>query len=304
MEPLNDRVETNLGVMIDAGSSGEWGWHATELAMKCPQAFAYAHRVKWAQGDVDAEVSELPSRPVTGDKAALYKGSLVHQGLAHYYARKRDEAQGISTRLATPSDAIEWCAEKLGPGARQYVDLAKAALRAYESFYLTERLTPMHIEEVFSAEVSGYRYTQRLDLVARDAAGRVVIVDHKTTGVINPMTEARYSLSGQFLGMATFGREVFGREFGGVVLNLIELNERGGVRGFDFRRVPVQPAPNALRLFPLTVKHARDRIAELDRAGVDPWEWPKVLSETVCVGPYGKCEWFECCRWGNEKRGT
>lgn len=287
---------TSSPKFIDAGSSGEWGWHATELAMKCPQAFAYAHRVKWRKSE---EEQDLPKRPGSGDKAALYKGSLVHQGLAHYYARRKDELAGIATDWATPAEAIEDCAEKLGPAAKQYIPIAKAAVRAYESFYITEKLTPMHIEEVFSAEVNGYRYTQRLDLVARDASGKVVIIDHKTTGMLNNLTEVRYSLSGQFLGMATFGREVFGREFGGVVLNLIEMQERGGVMGFDFKRAPIAPAPNALRLFPLTVRHARDRIAELDKDGIDPWEWPKVLSETTCVNTYGKCEWFECCRWGN-----
>lgn len=649
--------ESRSPKFIDAGSSGEWGWHATELAMKCLQAFAYAHRVKWRKSE---EEQDLPKRPGSGDKAALYKGSLVHQGLAHYYARRKDEIDGAATDWATPAEAIEDCAEKLGPAAKQYIPIAKAAVRAYESFYIGEKLTPMHIEEVFSAEVNGYRYTQRLDLVARDASGKVVIIDHKclpadavvltaagertvgelvaagqewqasaydtgnlksswktasapvpagiqdvwriktrggfggrfgykhpiltdrgwvracdlrpkdrvatsvscadvedvsitdpmlyivgsmicdgglktespiytknseaklqamvavlesvrksdldgyslrrpakkashiqvrstssvvrelrrlgllwkgsadkrippellgmshrqtgvllgalwggdghigmrkagasrivyasrsrglctdiqkllarvgvfstvtdssvaydgsrrgyyfttvagngskrrflekvlsgaipivgvdtglvntmlvasqggvhdrfpvdadvawdvveavtlegqelcydievdklhtfvagglvthnTTAMLNNLTEVRYSLSGQFLGMATFGREVFGREFGGVVLNLIEMQERGGVMGFDFKRAPIAPAPNALRLFPLTVRHARDRIAQLDTDGIDPWEWPKVLSETTCVNTYGKCEWFECCRWGN-----
>jgi hypothetical protein len=297
---------TSSPKFIDAGSSGEWGWHATELAMKCPQAFAYAHRVKW-QGagapseDGGEEATALPTRPSGGEKAALHKGSLLHQALAHYYSRKKDELAGVPTRWATPTDAIDWLAAKIGPAAAAHVPLIKGAMRAYESYYLTEKLTPLHIEEVFSAEVNGYRFTQRLDLVARDASGKVVIIDHKSTAVINNLTEARYALSGQFLGMATFGREIFGREFGGVVLNLIEMQERGGVMGFDFKRAPIAPAPNALRLFPLTIRHARERIAELDRAGLDPWEWPKVLSETTCVTSYGKCEWFECCRWGNVK---
>lgn len=274
---------------IDAGSSGEWGWHATELAMKCPQAFAYNYRVKWSEAEGDG-------RPVRAarPKGPLLRGSLVHAGLAHLYARMRDGADA----WATPEEAIDRCAVELGEGAAAFVPMAKSAVRAYGAHYLSDRLVPLHVEEVFAAEIGGWKFTQRLDLVARDATGKVVIIDHKCVSMIGKDAAPRYTLSGQFLGMAQFGRAVFGSEFGGVLVNLLEVRDRDGHLAFSFRRVPVDPAPNALRLFPLTVKHARDRVAALDAAGIDPMEWPKALSETVCVSAYGPCEWFETCRWG------
>jgi hypothetical protein len=75
---------------IDAGSSGEWGWHATETAMRCPQLFAYHHRI-------------TPPPLAGGDRAPLLRGSLVHQGLAHHYARMQAAQEGKDPDIwATP----------------------------------------------------------------------------------------------------------------------------------------------------------------------------------------------------------
>lgn len=268
---------------IDAGSSGEWGWHATELALRCPQLFAYHHRIPGVKGD--------------GDRAPLLKGSLVHQGLAHHYARIQNAQQGRDPEeWATPSAAIEACAEKLGKEAFAYVALAQSVVRAYAAYHANENIEVMYVEEVFGAEIGGYKFTQRFDLVVRDASGRVVIIDHKTTGRIDAKVPQRYVLSGQFLGMANFGRSIWGDEFGGVRLNMIEIPFSGD--NFKFSRIATDPAPNALKLFPITVKAARDRIAELDASGIDPWEWPKALSEQTCITAYGKCDGYELCRWG------
>jgi hypothetical protein len=57
------------------------------------------------------------------------------------------------------------------------------------------------------------------------------------------------------------------------------------------------PAPGAIRSFPLTVLHARERVAELDRSGIPPEAWPQTLSEQTCVTAYGTCQFFEKCRW-------
>lgn len=271
---------------IDAGSSGEWGWHATELAMRCPQLFAYHHRIHHSERGGEQ-----------GDRAALLKGSLVHQGLAHHYARVQNAQTGRDPdEWATPDVAIEACAAKLGGSAARYIALAQSVVRAYAAHWANEVLEVLHVEEVFAAEIGGYRFTQRFDLVAREPSGKVVIFDHKTTGRIDANVPQRYVLSGQFLGMASFGRNIWGDEFGGVRLNLIEVPFDG--KSFDFKRLPTDPAPNALRLFPLTVRAARDRIAELDKSGLDPWEWPKTLSEQTCITAYGKCDGFELCRWG------
>ena len=280
---------------LNAGSSGEWGWHATELAMRCPQLFAYHHRIKDATLD--------------GNRGALLRGSMVHQGLAHHYARMQNAQNGLDpNEWATPEDAVYACCEALGKEAAntealKYLDTSQNIVADYIAHYGSERLDVVAVEEVFTATIHGYKFTQRLDLVARRENGKVYIFDHKTTGRISATSSERYTLSGQFLGMATFGRSLWGTDFGGVIVNLIGCGPVGGYapRGsVEFKRAELDPAPEALRLFPLTVKDARERIVELDASGRDPWEWPKVFSEQTCVGPYGRCDAFNLCRWGRE----
>ena len=265
------------GKVIDAGSSGEWGWHATELALRCPQLFAYTYRLKVLNNN---------------DREPLLRGSLVHAGLAQHYKRKQATDSGMDPEeWATPIIGIEETAKKLGPAAKPFISQAISLVAEYGAHYFTERLEVVAVEEVFKAEIGGSPFTQRLDLVVREADGRVYIWDHKCVGRIDQKTVTRYTLSGQFLGMAMFGRAVYGSEFGGVKLNLI------GVNG-DFKRVLVDPAPHALQTFPVSVAHARQLVRSLDEAKTPYTEWPKTLSEQVCVNPYGLCDAFDLCRWG------
>jgi hypothetical protein len=268
---------------INAGSSGEWGWHATELAMRCPRLFAYNHRCK---------VESFRE----GDRPPLLKGSLVHQGLAHHYARIQAEQRGEDPeQWATPELAIEHEAVALGQYAAQYVPLAKKAVAEYRLHWLHEKLDVLNVEDVFTAEIGGFKFTQRFDLVVRDHTGKVVIIDHKTTGRISS-SGTRYTLSGQFLGMMAFGRNIWGDEFGGVRINFIELPQLLAAP-CKFTRIEPDPAPMALKGFSLTVLHARQRIEHLDASGIPPNEWPMALSEQTCVTPYGLCDAFELCRW-------
>lgn len=154
--------------LIDAGSSGEWGWHATEVALRCPRMFAYLYRMPKNHG------------PDEADRPALLKGSLVHQGLAHHYARIQSAQSGRDPEeWARPDVAIEACAEKLGKHSLKYVSDAKEAVRQYAARWATERLDVLHVEEVFKSEIAGYRFTQRFDLVVREPDGKVWILDHK-----------------------------------------------------------------------------------------------------------------------------
>jgi len=162
----------------------------------------------------------------------------------------------------------------------------------YLMHYTLEQVWPVAVEEVFSAEIDGYKFTQRLDLVARERDGKVYIWDHKCVGRIDQKTVTRYTLSGQFLGMARFGAATYGNDFGGVKLNLISADGQG------FKRVMVDPAPHALRTFPSSVRYARKVVDDLDAAQIPYDEWPKALSEQVCVSSYGVCPAFEKCRWG------
>jgi len=278
---------------LDAGSSGEWGWHATELALRCPQLYAYHYRCKGAD--------------LERDRGALIRGSLVHQGLAHLYVRRQNEQMGLDpNEWLDPVTAIQRCAEELEAKGEKsqgghYIESATNIVLDYIEHYRNETLEVLNVEEVFTAEIAGRKFTQRLDLVGRRSDGKVYVFDHKTTGFYSAKIPERYTLSGQFLGMHSFGQRVFGPDFGGVVINVLACGAANAptARGSTtFARVPPNPAPNALRLFTISVQHARERIEELDRQGVDPWRWPKVFSEQVCVTAYGKCDGFDMCRWG------
>jgi hypothetical protein len=207
----------------------------------------------------------------------------------------------------TPLEAITRCAEELcleqkSQEPMSFIPTAQTIVSEYAAHWAHESSTVLHVEEVFGADIAGYRFTQRFDLVLQRPDGTVWVLDHKTTGRIDSKVPTRYTLSGQFLGMAMFGRKVWGEKFGGVLLNLIGCGDvRGSVKSGSctFSREEVNPAPHALRLFPLSVKHARERIEALDASGVDPWEWPKTLSEQTCVTAYGRCDGYELCRWGN-----
>lgn len=268
---------------IDAGSSGEWGWHATEVALRCPRLFAYTYRTSKEHAE-------------DGDRPALLKGSLVHQGLAHHYARLESIQQGRDPdEWAKPDVAIEACAEKLGKHAFKYIDVANKTVSDYAFHWANERLEVLHVEEVFKSDIGGYRFTQRFDLVVREPDGKVWIYDHKTTGRLSPQTGERYTLSGQFIGMASFGSRIWGSEFGGVKINFIQLPD--GSKRSEFARQVPDPAPGALKAFPLTVLHAREKIDALDKSGLDPAEWPMTMSEQTCITAYGRCEHFDRCRF-------
>lgn len=262
-----------MGKVVFAGSSGVWGWHATEEALRCPQLFAYDHLLKL----------KFPS------SKPLLLGSLVHAGLAQHYRRMQARQQGEDElEWATPSEGIEATVATLDKEAVLYVAEANEVLARYAAHYALERVEVVDVEQVYETEIDGRRYTQRLDLVVREPDGRVYCWDHKNVGRVDAKTLTRYTLSGQFLGMATLMAEKFGSEFGGVKLNFTTPDR--------FVREAVNPAPHALQQFRTSVTHARRMLETLvDR---DPWDFPKALSEQSCVSSYGVCKAFEICRWG------
>ena len=323
--------EPTDGEIIDAGSSGQWGWHATELALRCPRLFALNHRWKPAGRSSAGKAAHGHGHPSVRKWApALIRGSLGHAGLAQHYARKMEdqlrwqteggEESGLTVSEfaahrrhtyvhARPSSGVDACAREIGRESIPYIDEMKRAVAAYiEKYDRLEdgiyELEVLHAEDVFEMDIAGHRYTQRLDLAVRER-GKVYIWDHKFVGHISRTLPLRYALSGQFLGLQTFGAEVWGKDFGGVKLNLIDLGAGAGgnnkpvKKGYAFERRMVDPAPAALKGFKLTVLHARERIAALDADGLPAEEWPQALSEQTCITAYGPCEAFELCRWGH-----
>jgi hypothetical protein len=272
-------------ILLDAGSSGKWGWHGIQSFNECPQKFSYRHNLGI----------------VTPPKEPLVKGSILHVGLAHRYARMWAQQNGeLADRFYSPEEAMTIVAHKKESGeiGPRVLPEIVAAMRAYEAYYAAERVKVLEVEQVFECEIGGEPYTQRLDWVYEDPQGRVWLVDHKTTGRMESKTAMGYAMSGQILGMRHLGRLYYGERFAGVKLNMIVWGPGGKEK---FARLDPEPAPFAQSQFTNVVTFARDRVRALRESGaggVDPMAWPRALSETTCVGRYGACEYYDHCKWG------
>jgi hypothetical protein len=285
-------------ILINAGASGR-GWSRLDTALHCLRLYAY----KYVEGG--------PKMP--GSRAQTL-GSLVHVGLAHYYARMGATYPGginvagelvtDPARIMTPHDAMAAVAEQLAAeGADVDLDAADACVDAYLNHYAAERLRVLHVEEVFAAKFwpSGtvgvgepIDYTARLDLVFETRDGKVVVSDHKSTSRIEAKHARFYSMSGQLIGQRWLGQQVYGARFGGFLLNLIQTTAP-----YKFERPNLDSAPALLRAFPQTVLDAEERIAHMQAKGRPVDEWPAVMSETGCYGRYGMCPYAKRCQWGS-----
>jgi len=269
-------------ILLDAGSSGKWGWHGIQSFNECPQKFSYRHNLKI----------------VTPPKEPLVKGSIFHVGLAHHYARMWAAQNGEDpARFYNPEEAMTLVAQKPESGAYGLANLDDLvrAYRAYDAYYATERVKVLEVEEVFECEIGGEPYTQRLDMVYEDPQGRVWLVDHKTTGRMESKTALGYAMSGQILGMRHLGRLYYGERFAGVKLNMIVWGPGGKEK---FARIDPEPAPFAQSQFEQAVTFARDRVKALRESGIAPMAWPKAFSEQTCSHKYGLCEYYDTCKWG------
>lgn len=183
-----------------------------------------------------------------------------------------------------------------------WIERCISLFKFYELFYRTEVVEVLHVEEVLTTnfktpakwasgiEVS--KHTQRIDAAWRERDGRVYFVDHKTTGRLSKDSITKYTLSGQFIGLAHLGREMYGKEFGGVKVNFLSFGD------MKFMRAPMDPTPDALRNLGTTILEARERVAKWRERGVPPEQWPQTLSEQACVTSYGPCKYFNACQWG------
>lgn len=298
----------NTPILIDAGSSGDFGWHGVESFLKCQQLFAYG------------KILNIRGPP----KEPLVKGAIAHVGLAHRYARmwcrQNNEDQNQFYTSVEAMKLVSTKAEYGALGAKFLADCINV-INAYESYYATERVNVLSVEEVFGAWVgpegftfadpkvdfvdvgvegkvfpdgiTRYPYTQRMDFVYADDKGKAWTLDHKSCGRMTDLTVTGYTMSGQFFGMAMLGRLNYGKDFGGVKANLFQMPPK-----IEFKRVSPNPAPNAAKGFAKVVYDARREIARLKSEGLDPWSYSKALSETVCVGRYGVCPNYSLCQWG------
>jgi hypothetical protein len=241
----------------------------------------------------------------------LIKGSLLHIGLAHHYARLGAAQKGEDVdAFYTPIEAIKLLAEE-AQGSRSItpreVEIWKSsvptivsAMDAYRKRWQEDSgWTVVEVETQLKATIrspasgKSFLFTQRPDLVIKDHHGLHWIVDHKSCYRIASKTLNQHILSGQFLGYTVFGRAKFGNKFGGLIINRVKLSTP-----HQFDRSSIEPAPAAVKRFVQNLALIEDMVCQHE--GKPPMEWPAVYSEQVCYGKYGPCSCFDLCQWGEE----
>jgi hypothetical protein len=268
-------------VKLDTGRSSA-GWSSYGCFRKCPRKFAYENR-----------------NSVEGKRGgARGLGTLVHALLAHHY---------LGWQGRTPEEVAEEVANESGVDSEDR-ELALQLYRKYAAHYAHGNWEAIAVEEehkigflyagdrinvVPHGTEGSVPYTARIDLVARDSAGKVWIVDHKTAAKIRGNEKTRYGLSGQMHGLHWIGRFYYGPAFKGVMLNLVQT--RAGTR---FTRVRPVAAPKMVEEFPKLIVQTAGEIAKLDSWAASVNDWPTSNNETVCISTYGLCDHAERCRFG------
>jgi hypothetical protein len=290
-------------ILLDTGPS-ERGAHRIMTAGKCLRQYAY-----------DIQASSGPK--TTTKNPAFMVGTMLHLMLAHRYAHKAftdgavilDAADRVLTRadapnILTPLIALsEFVLRDSSGMSDQFYDQVLTAYAAYDTKYGSEaRWRVLGVEQQYRVHLPGLPpeislYTQRADLVVEDkSTGLVYFVDHKKAYEISAKTAAQYTLHGQFLGYAKLGRHFFKEKFGGVMLNRIRVTPP------QFSRTLVEPAPRAVADYVRNVvgieKMAQWAGETFGPPELVPDAWPASFSEEVCYGKYGKCKYFERCRFG------
>jgi len=266
------------------------GWHRLQQAAECLQKYAWKYESPAKEGEPDA----LKKSP------ALVKGSLIHLALAQHYAimRARQTEGDDPNSWCSPHEAVELIA-KLEDNT-EYIDPVLQTFDAYARCYNgkieEQSMKILAVEELFDSRIAGkYRLTGRADLIYEDLAGRVYVVDHKTTSRLTSKHKQYYGVSGQLIGYAHMAREVYGDRFAGMVLNLIQHGDSP-----KFERLTLPRSPFLEQNFEQTVVDLEESIERLQQEGRPHDQWPKAMNELTCFHRYGACEFMDQCRFGKD----
>lgn len=275
------------------------GWHRLQTFLECPQKFAWKYPREAGSADrsntqdwIHRQGTSLPSPP-------LIRGSLIHLGLAHHYARMKAKHEGKDPEdFYTPQEAVRVYGSQQGWDL--YVEPMVACVEAYMDHFCRENLRIVEVETPHTVTfLDGNDITGRLDLVVEDRAGRIYVIDHKTTVSYSDSQRTYYSMSGQFMAYTWLGIATWGDRFAGMKINFIQHTEP-----YKFIRVDTLPAPALLRKLPTTIAHAERQIRFLREMYPDVNDWPTANSELTCVHRYGECEFIRQCRFGRDEALT
>lgn len=273
-------------ILVNAGQSPR-GWSKRSTWLRC--AHKYALERAGYVGD---------------DRDALLRGSLFHVGMAHHYAREQAlQLDRDPDDYYTSIDAMELYV-RLNPECDPFLEACTEAIEEYADVYAMEDYRILGVEHLVEMSIVGpltektYRHTMRLDLILQDRAGRVWIVDHKTSGQrVDKRKRQGFELSGQVIGASWWARKEYGLDFAGFMINFVGITAKGR----QFERFHPRLAPYAQSMFPLTIEHSEEYLLWCQaRYGDNPDDWPPMLQEQgPCMDRYGPCEFRSMCRWGS-----
>lgn len=277
--------------VINTGPS-EWSGHGVDAFSHCRQYW----RLRYG--------GENSPYRTDSDQPALVKGTLFHVGLAHLYARRQARQLGNDpTAFLPPAAAVEALAASRAPVWRDYVPAILYALDAYRRYWEEEdrNLTILGVERTFQLAGLPQPHTRSEDLVYQAADGLVYFCDHKTTARLTSDAVEQYSLDGTFLDGELIGRQTFGAQWGGMILNMIELpkDTDGAVRVY---RRPIGASPAALAQRAADLAEVYDdlqrAVADELLGNKDAYAWRKSTNGKACRRGNFLCAGFQTCRFG------
>lgn len=255
---------------------------------------------------------------------ALVEGSAVHLALAYWWAERMEQPPAWLHEMT-----LEAAMAKEVAGMQDAADLAYRARDAYARRYANDVWTPVAVEREFSATIAELRkstwghfiehpatdsesVSARIDLLV-SVNGKLWAVDHKTTkgsdgrsyaNLPRWKAEGEFAHSFQFVLQTLILRQVFGAEFGGILVQRIKTSSP-----FDFDRNVVHLSPQILHDAPWAVyeqvaREARlgTQIRETAQLGVDMDAWLPRGNFWSCWSWGRSCQFRELCEAEPQQR--
>ena len=302
--------------LIDAGRSKR-GWSRIGQFMKCPQLFAYTNRM---------EIDLIPASALTRGSIGHILQAHQHAiwGAQQGGCWVDEDWVTDASQLLDPEDAAHAYCDKEGQG-HEHLDRMIECYRRYMARFPEPPGRIWGVECPVTATLGNKNgqwglwvqtdeteieptpldcpghpdhgnpltLTRRLDLAIVDRAGKHWIWDHKHQArVVASRSVDAYAIDGGFAAFRIMGKQIWGRDFGGVALNLIETQAPWKVA-----RPTVPSTPHRDTHFAEMLWQAEHSLARLDLRG-DHWSWPKAQHETTCYGRYGACGGIRMCFYG------
>ena len=212
------------------------------------------------------------------------------------YLANYPEAPGLVTHVEYPVTAVlgdkdgAWGLWVVNP-EHQHFNRKAARVKAWDGGIIHP--TPLNVPG-HTDSGSAVVLTRRLDMVTKDRAGRFFVWDHKHQARVQPGRSVDgYAIDGGFAAFRIMGKQMFGRDFGGVALNLIQTQAPWTVA-----RPMVPSTPHRDSHFADMLWRAEHTLARLDLELPNHWDWPKAQHEVTCIGRYGACAAIKLCFYG------